>query len=64
MKEKKNAAKETFNGTAFAQLFACLQVGGKQERLRCAFGVPGNDCHCAQDGMNPGDELQPPVGGI
>ena len=41
-----------------------VQVGGRQERLRCAFRIPGNHCYRAQSSVNPGDELQAPVGGI
>jgi hypothetical protein len=40
-KEEEDTAKEAFNGTAFAQFLACLQVGGRQERFFCRLGFQG-----------------------
>lgn len=64
MEEEKHATKEAFDATALAQLLACLHVGGKQERLRCAFGIPRNNRDGPQNSMNPGDETQAPIGSI
>jgi hypothetical protein len=41
-----------------------VQVGGKQERLRCASGIPRNNRDGPQNSMNPGDETQAPIGSI
>ena len=55
MKEEKDAAKEAFDGTAFAQF---LFGSGRRQAgaIFLAFGVPGDNCDRAQGGMNPGDE--------
>src|SRR5260370_19979637 len=63
VKEEKHAAKEAFNGTAFAQFF--FGPGGRQTgAIFLAFGVPRNDRHRTQDPVNPGDETQAPISGI
>ncbi len=44
VKEEKNAAKEAFDGAAFAQLL--FRPGGRQTgAVFLAFGIPGNDGH-------------------
>ena len=63
MKEEKHPTKEAFDTTAFTQLF--FGPGGRQTgAIFLAFRIPGNHCYRAQSGMNPGDELQAPIGGI
>jgi len=63
MKEKKNAAKEAFNGAALAQFLS--RPGGRQTgAVFLTFGVPRNDGHRTQDTVNPANETQTPIGGI
>ena len=63
MEEEKNAAKEAFDATAFAQLL--FGPRGRQTRaIFLAFGIPGDHGYRTQGGMNPSDELQAPIGGI
>jgi hypothetical protein len=40
-KKEEHTAKETFDGGPLAQFFACLQVGGRQERFFCRLGFQG-----------------------
>src|SRR6266849_6106243 len=63
VQEEKNATKEALNGTAFAQFF--FGPGGRQTgAVFLAFRIPRDDRNSAQGRMNPGDEVQPPIGGI
>ena len=63
MKEEKDTAKEAFDAAAFAQFR--FRPGGRQAKaIFLAFGVPGDDSHGSQRGMDPADEAQPPLGSI
>jgi hypothetical protein len=63
VKKQEDAAKEAFNGTAFAQFL--LGPGGRQTAaVLLLFGIPGNDRDRSQDGRNPSNEAQTPIGGI
>src|SRR5260370_7723714 len=62
-KEQKHAAKEAFNGTAFAQFL--FGPGWRQTRaVLLSLGIPGNHGDGSQGGVNPVDELQAPSSGI
>ena len=59
-KEKEDTAKEAFNGAAFAQFL--FRPSKRQARaVLLSFRVPGDDGDGSQGGMNPVDELQPPI---
>src|SRR5437763_6789408 len=60
MKKEEDAAKEAFDGTAFAE-FLFGPSGWQAEAVLLALGVPGNDRDGMQGGMDPGDETQAPV---
>ena len=52
VKEEKNAAKEAFDGTAFAKFF--VGPGGRQAgTILLAFRIPRNDRNGSKYGMNP-----------
>ena len=55
MKEQKDAAKEAFNRTAFAQ-FLFDPRGRQAGAILLAFGVPGHDSHGPKHAVDPGDE--------
>ncbi len=60
MKEQKDATKEAFNGTAFAQFLfgpSRWQAGA----VLLTFGIPGDDRHGSKRTVDPGDETQPPI---
>lgn len=40
---------------------AAVQVGGRQERLRCRLRVPGHHDHRSQHRMNPSDQARVPI---
>ena len=63
MEEEKNATKEPFDTTPFAQLLFG-PCGRQTGAIFLAFGIPGDHGYRAQGGMNPSDELQTPIGGI
>ena len=55
MKEVEHPTEEALNRTAFAQLVS--GPGGREAGADfLPLGVPGNDGHCAQDRMDPGNE--------
>ncbi len=59
-KEQEDAAKEAFDGGALAQFF--LGPGRWQAgAVLLAFGVPGDNGHGSQRGMDPADQLQSPI---
>ena len=63
MEEEKNATKEPFDTTPFAQLL--LGPRGRQTgAIFLAFGIPGDHGHRMQGGVDPGDEAQTPIGGV
>src|SRR5260221_1623077 len=63
VKKEEHAAKEAFDGAAFAEFF--FSPGGRKAgAVFLSFGIPGNDGNCAQDRMDPDDEAKTPVGGI
>ena len=41
-----------------------VQVGGRQERLRCRLRVPGHYGHRSQHSMNPSEQTQSPIARI
>ncbi len=63
MKEEEDAAKEAFDATTFAQ-FLFGPSGRQTGAILLPLGVPGDDGHSTQGGMDPGDEAQPPIGSI
>ena len=63
MEEEKNATKEPFDATPFAQLLFGPR-GRQTGAIFLAFGIPGNHGYRAQGGMNPSDELQATIGSI
>ena len=63
MKKEKDATKETFNGTAFAQFL----FGPRRRQtgaVLLSLGVPGHDGDGSQTGVNPMDQLKAPIAGI
>ncbi len=63
MKEQKDTAKEALDAAAFAQ-FRFRPSGRQAGAVLLAFGVPGHDSHRSEGGVDPGDEAQPPIGGV
>ena len=64
MEEEKNATKEPFDPTPFAQLLFG-PCGRQTGAIFLAFGMEGGSRLLrAIRGMNPGDEFQTPIGGI
>ena len=62
-KEEEDAAKEAFNGAAFAQFL--FGPGWRQAgAILLALGIPGNHGNGSQRGVDPVDELKTPIGGI
>jgi hypothetical protein len=63
MKKEEDAAKEAFDGGAFAEFL--FGPSGRQARaVLLSLGVPGNDGDGMKVGMDPSDEAQAPIGGI
>ncbi len=61
--EGQDPAEEALNAGAFAQLLG--GPGGRQPvSLLLPFGVPGNHRVSAQDGVDPGNQLETPVARI
>ena len=63
MKEEKNAPKEAFDATAFAQFFrgpGWWQAG----TVLLVLGIPRDDGDSPKHAMNPGNETQTPIGGV
>src|SRR5436305_11559121 len=63
MKKEEDAAKEAFDGGAFAEFL----FGPRRWQARAillALGVPGNDSDGVQSSMDPADEAQAPIGGV
>src|SRR5438874_2277492 len=63
MKEEEDTAKEAFNRTAFAQ-FLFGPGGWQTGAVLLSLGIPRNDRHGSQRGVDPVDELKAPIGGI
>jgi len=63
VKKEENPAKEALDGGALAQLLSS-PGGGKAGTVLLAFGIPGNDGHSTQDGVDPADKLQAEVTSI
>jgi hypothetical protein len=62
-KKEKNATKEAFNAATFAQFL--FGPGGRQAgTVLLASGIPRNNGHGSQNGMNPGNQTQAPISGI
>src|SRR6266567_2015434 len=62
-KEEEDAAKEAFNGTAFAQ-FRFRPRWRQARAVLLSLGIPGNNGDSSQRGMDPMDELQAPIARI
>ncbi len=63
MEEEKNATKEAFDATTFAQLL--FDPSGRQTgTIFLTFGIPGDHGYGTQTPMNPGDEPQTSIGRI
>jgi len=61
--EQEDAAEEARDGATLAEVI--LGPGGRQARaVLAALGVEGDDGGGADDGVNPGDERRPPLGGV
>jgi len=60
VKEQKDAAKEAFNGTAFAE-FLFGPGGWQAGAVLLALGVPGDDRDRMKGGVDPSDEAQAPI---
>ncbi|HEX6484562.1 MAG TPA: hypothetical protein VF043_37430 [Ktedonobacteraceae bacterium] len=61
--KEKDAAKETFNTTAFAQLL--IGPGGWEAgAILLPLGIPWDDRNCTKDAVDPADELQAPIASI
>jgi len=63
MKEEKHAPKEALEAAPFAKLF--LGPGGRQAgTVLLVFGIPRDDSDSTKHAMNPGNEVQAPLGGV
>src|SRR5260370_7800694 len=62
-KEQKNATKKAFNGAAYSQ-FPFSPSGRQTGAVFLSFGIPRDNHHRTQDPVNPGDEMQAPIGSI
>ena len=63
MKEEEKAAKETFNGTAFAQ-FLLGPRGRQAGAVLLSLRIPGNDGDGSKCGVDPMNELKAPIASI
>ena len=63
MKKEKNATKEALDSTTFAQFFSG-PGWGQAGAVLAVLGIVGDDGHCPKHSMNPGYEVQTPIGGI
>src|SRR5713226_8730142 len=63
MREEENASEEALDTAALAQFF--FGPGRRQTgAVFLTFGIPRNDGNGTQDGVDPHDQAQPPIGCI
>ncbi len=61
--KEKDSSEKAFNGTALAEFF--FGPGGRETgAVFLAFGIPGDHGDCSYHAVNPGNQVQAPIGGI